>query len=143
MNRICIPLLIPVGLFLAACASTPQTRIQENPAAYEALSASQKNLVVQGMIKEGMGKDAVYLAWGSPNAISRGSKGGKRLEKWVYNGYHAVWTDPYCAGVGYGGYYRGFYGRPYYYAPTVDYIPVLRSAVTFSNGRVTEWIEFD
>ena len=143
MTRIRTSLLCLTGLLLAGCASTPQTRIEKNPAAYNALPASQKNLVVQGMIKEGMSTDAVYIAWGSPSAITRGSKGGKRQEKWVYNGYHAVWTDPYCGGFGYYGGYRGYYGRHIYYAPTVDYIPVVQRIVTFTNGYVTEWLEID
>ena len=63
---------LSAGLSLASCVpSTPQTRIQQNPQKFEALSAKHRTLVQQGQIARGMSPDAVYLAWGGPPGVSK------------------------------------------------------------------------
>lgn len=128
--------LLAGSAILASCASTPESRIEKNPAAYAALSSSQKDLVVQGKIVEGMPKNGVYLAWGSPSAIYEGGSGGKSVERWRYNGYQPVYSNTICVGYGPG---YGYPGRYAPYAPTVNYIPYTRAEVQFSNDRVSKW----
>ena len=67
---------------LSSCVapSTPQTRIAARPEAYNALPASHRSLIDQGKIKEGMTKDAVYLAWGSPDRVRESSSAGKKTK---------------------------------------------------------------
>ena len=58
-------------LFLAAC-STIDSRIQEKGAVYSSLSPRGQALVKSGTIREGLPKEAVYIAWGAPVQISFG-----------------------------------------------------------------------
>lgn len=104
-----------------------------------------------GRIAEGMSRDAVYLAWGSPERVTRGSEGGAEFERWRYTELRPVypghtWTGfgvGYGLGYGYGGGYR--YGRfyPGYavidYGP--DYVPVTAATVKFRSGKVVGWEE--
>lgn len=127
-------------LVLANCASsTPTSRIQKNPAIYDALSTKEKNLVSQGRIEKGMSKKAVFLAWGRPSTSINGSRNGVDFQRWIYTSYQPVYTNRFYGGYGYG---WGRYGRPYYgmgYGPEVDYIPERRAFVEFRNERVHNW----
>ena len=134
------------GLMLGACApSTPQARIQQNPAAFAALSPKDQEMVQQGVIAKGMRQDAVLLAWGPPSLRYDGFKEGKPNERWDYSGSQPVYTNSFYGGYGYG--YGRAYGRfggayaPYGYGfgPTVTYVPYCRSRVWFINGRVDSW----
>ncbi|MEM9478135.1 MAG: hypothetical protein AAGA58_00580 [Verrucomicrobiota bacterium] len=137
MNLPRIFLLIAAGL-LTSCVSTPETRINDNPAVYGGLSPAHKNLVSQGQIKEGMPKEAVYLAWGAPNAKSSGGHSGKSIERWRYLGHYPVWTDSHAFGHSY--YSRSRYRGHYNYCPpTVQYITYTQAEVEFANGRVRSW----
>jgi len=142
-------------LLLAGCAtSTPQSRIAGNPALFEALSEHDKGLVSSGMVREGMNQDAVFLAWGRPDRVSEGSRGGSRFETWTYLKSEPVRRVNVGVGYGYGrgpwghpGYYGrhgyGRYGRgydPFYHGgPTWDYRMVKVAEVEFVNNRVTKW----
>jgi len=136
-------LLAPLALCLlvGACVpSTPQSRIEASPGKYDRLSGSHQTLVMQGKIDRGMGKDAVLLAWGSPNDTFDGERNGRRTERWDYSGSRPV----YSTGFGFGSYY-GYGGRysPYGYGfgvgPEVSYIPYTRASVLFVNNRVDSW----
>jgi hypothetical protein len=145
------------ALLLSSCVapSTPQSRIAARPEAYNSLPASQRSLIDQGKIKEGMTKDAVYLAWGQPDRVRESSSGGRKTESWLYEGYDPVYTqhvDIGYGGYGYGGYghgrrgrYGGFYdcypygGSSYAVGTEVNYIPYVARTVDFRNGKVTGW----
>jgi hypothetical protein len=136
------------GMAMVSCVpSTPQTRIERNPAAFAALSAKDQELVRQGSIAKGMRAAAVLLAWGEPSARLEGFRDGKTSERWEYTGSEPVYTNSVYGGFGYYGGYRGRYGRyhgpyvPYGYGfgPTVTYVPYCRSRVWFVNGRVDAW----
>lgn len=138
-----------VSLTLSSCAttSTVQSRIAAQPEQYAALSDSHRALVDQERVKEGMTKEAVYLAWGAPDGIRESSSGGKQSETWLYESYKPVYTER--IDVGYGGYgygRRGGYGcYPYGgyssfgYGTDVQYQPFISSTVTFSGKRVSSW----
>ena len=140
---------IPLALCLAAsllasCASSsPQSRIEEDPARYSKLSAKDKAMVDQGNIRTGMTADAVYLAWGRPNAVSKGGVGNSSTERWTYTGTTPVWSNQINIGYGsgFGRYSRGRYGGFYDYGPTITYVPYAAGVVHFTNGRVSKWEE--
>ncbi len=139
-------------LGLSAC-STTETRAQENPAIIARLAPVDRNLVLAGRVREGLSKEAVFIAWGRPDRVYRGSRNGKVFEAWVFTtrevrygaGFGAF--GPYYPSrvvVGrrgryyladYGSFYDPFYARPTY---SVE-VPVRR--VHFENGRVIAFSE--
>jgi hypothetical protein len=111
-------------LTFTGCATT-EARISQHPEIYQRLSSRDQALVSQGQIGPGMTKDAVWLAWGTPDQKIPDNMGGRPTETWVYLRYE---TPP-------------SYGGPYYYGPfDWSYIPPRfvypSKGVTFSNGRV-------
>lgn len=131
-----------VALTFVSCAphSTPQSRIVSRTADYEKLSEKHKELVRRGEITEGMGKEAVSLAWGSPDGTVEGLRNGKEMERWDYQGTRSVVTHNvfggYRSGYGYGYRYSGFGGG---FGPTISYVPYRKASVWFVRGRVDEW----
>lgn len=128
------------GMFSSCTPSTPQYRIAQRPQVFEQLSAKHQELVSRGEIAEGMTKDAVSLAWGSPSSQAEGLMNGRKFERWDYTGQKAVMTNNV-----FGGYRSGYYG-PYEFSgfgagfgPEMIYIPYRKSSVWFLNGKVDEW----
>lgn len=145
---------LAVGLWLTSCVpSTPQTRIQQDPRKFDALSHKEQSLVQQGQISRGMSPDAVYLAWGSPSNSFQGSKDDKLTERWDYAGSRPVQTTTFYGsyGYGYGRYGYGRYGGygPYGrhggsmvgigFGPEVAFVPYRIASVWFINQRVDAW----
>jgi outer membrane protein assembly factor BamE (lipoprotein component of BamABCDE complex) len=123
--------LLPLAL-LAGC-STPQSRSKEKQAAFDHMSAKQKTAVLDGKVEPGMSKDAVYIAFGKPDRVSK--DGG--AEKWIF-------TKP------------EFYDIPHWRYRSVqradgrmstipEYDPLQMKRyvddleVTFKNGKVAGW----
>lgn len=128
--------LTAIGCF--SCTNvTPLTRIEENPAMYHALPAEQQELVRQGRICNGMGQDAVFLAWGMPNSRPlMGQKGKKSFEKWVYNRMRPVMVArPYPIGFYGPGCWDPYWGSGW----DTAYVPEVYATVTFEKGKVTDW----
>lgn len=130
-----------MALLLAACSSvTPMSRIQANPALYGSLPAQHQALVQQGQICDGMGKDAVMLAWGRPDGVASGQlAGGKVWERWEYTAMEPVMTTH----VGFGGWYghRGYW--PYGMGGMdTAYVPRCVGQVEFVEGRVKSWMHY-
>lgn len=152
------------ALLLSQCVATPQSRIERNPQLYSQLSTRDRQHVASGTIREGMTRDAVYLAWGKPDRVSTGVHKGRAMESWVYLGQRPVTTynmgfgfgggwggNPYWGGgrfgYGWGGGIGGWgpYGGlgPYSYwggGPSVTYVPYTQAVVEFTVGRVTSWM---
>ena len=131
---------------LASCTAPVARRIEKNPALFNSLNDRQKALVQRGGIEEGMGKDAVWLAWGPANRIATGSREGRAFERWSYTGIDPVFGTPIGFGAG-GGYWgsgpfvgSGYYGNPYYFQqPNLVYVPYEARRVEFTGGKVTSW----
>jgi len=133
--------LTAIGMLGVSCASTVESRIEKHPQKYTSQSESHKNLIRQGQIKEGMNKDAVYLAWGAPASVRQGSSNGSEFESWAYLGHYPVYTDQI---VYRRGHYDDRHGQHRHYAymdvvPTVNYRPYNKAEVEFSGGRVKKW----
>ena len=138
-----ITALIPVAVavLLSSCVSPSEYRVKHNPEIFSKLSVEEQQDVRVGVLKEGMSKDAVFLAWGAPARVTVNKMDGKTYERWHYPG-----TRPVYAGYGYtGGYGFGYWGYhpygfydPYYYGgPAVAYVRTPGWYVEFRNGRVT------
>ena len=68
-RRISLLLASLLAVVQVSCQSvTPADRIGANPVMFRTLTPEQQALVQQGRLCEGMSKDAVYLAWGNPDA---------------------------------------------------------------------------
>ena len=74
--------LVLLTFFLCNCTSTIESRIQENPKLYSALTGKEKKAVSNGLILRGMSQDAVYIAWGRPSGVKEGNSNGIPMEKW-------------------------------------------------------------
>ena len=130
--------LLPLLLFGVSCATTAtiEGRIERYPEKYAHLPSSHKPLVREGKIKEGMSKDAVYIAWGTPADVRFGGQGGREFEAWRFAGHYPVWSDPFT--FGYARYGSGC-GRYYDFGPSVTYVPYTRAKVEFLDGKVSRW----
>jgi hypothetical protein len=151
-----LPTVIVASTVLLCGCSTPESRISEHRDLYASLPASHQQLVAQGQIAPGMSRNAVWLAWGSPEQKVNGFARGQATESWVYYSY----TDAYPYGYGYGygrfgypfygggvGVFRTHHGRrfivfgdpffdPFYYSYIPPRIQYPYKTVTFVNGRV-------
>lgn len=125
-----ITLLVTAAL-LQACVSTPQTRIEKNPAAYSALPPEQQQRVKEGSVGVGFDAAAVRLAIGEPDRIIERENAEGLTQLWVYYTIVPGYNDSgFCApGFPYYGY------APYCRAPQPTRYEE-RSRVTFKDGRV-------
>jgi hypothetical protein len=136
MKRVILP--CATALLFASCVpSTPEARIAAGPERFAALPPRQQELVRQGRIEKGMGRDAVLIAWGRPSREYEGSEGGVPTLRWDYTGTTPVYQSGYYGGYAYG------YGRRSYYdfaiVPEITYVPYRRATVLFRDGRVESW----
>lgn len=127
-------------LFLAAC-STPESRIEKNPALYSSFSPEVQANVKKGKIEIGYTYDMVYVAWGQPSRKKTITEANVQREVWVYlsaneqfDGYDFI-EVPRVDGQGRP---AGVYldQRPRY--KTVYYE---RASVTFTSGKVSKIVQ--
>src|SRR5439155_24986060 len=85
-----------VTLLVSGC-STVESRIAEHPDVYHSLSARQQQLVANGQIATGMPREAVYLAWGSPDPREEGAMRHHMTETWI----EVYYTSAHPYGYGY------------------------------------------
>ena len=150
LARLCMAVTAAV-LFVQCSSSTPKTRIEKNPQMYAKLNQKEQHLVTHGLICEGMGRDAVFLAWGRPDSVSVGVDRGRESESWTYEGQRPVRSMSMGMGMGmgmggwgpygYGGWGPyGFGGFPYWSNGTsVTYVPYTSGVAEFVGGRVVSW----
>jgi len=126
-----------LGLLCACSTSTIETRRTEKPAAYNALSPEEKQLVDQGQIKVGMSSDAVYIAWGQPAEVLEAEDSFGHITTWRFYG---SWMQEsrYWA---YRETRRG--GSDLYLERYLvsDYQPrdYVRAEISFKDGKVLSW----
>jgi hypothetical protein len=131
---------IAAGALLLTSCSTIESRISENPEIYRNLSSRDQALVNQGQIRYGMSRNAVWLAWGSPDSKVIGNMRGHSTETWIYVHYATYPYYPYYGpyGPGFGFFGDPFYD-PFYYSLIPPSIPYPYKTVTFSNGRAVSF----
>jgi hypothetical protein len=81
--------LIALGavLLLAACASTPESRIKKNPELFATFPADAQAKIQKGEVDIGFTPDMVEFAKGKPNrTYSRRTAAGE-TEVWAYSAY--------------------------------------------------------
>jgi len=110
----------------------------EKPAAYNALSPEEKQLVDEGQIQMGMSADAVYIAWGPPSEILQEEtpQAGK-VTTWRYYG---TWMQEtrYWAYRETNRRENGLALERYLIS---DYNPrdYVRAEINLQNGKVVSW----
>ena len=146
-----LTLLAILAVFLAGCASNAtlrERRVEANAETYGSLSDSDRALVNEGKIREGMSKQAVFISWGRPNDIRQGSKSGVPYETWIYMSSRAYSQTSLSLGYGYGmDPYYPYYGGRYYHrahlgfhpAVATTYRPLKVGSVEFLNDKVVSW----
>ncbi len=129
-------------LLLVSCANTVERRIERNPQLFQQLSAQDQQLVREQKLREGMSREAVFLAIGRPDRVSTGRRNGKNFERWTYVGQQAVTTQTFGMGWGgrWGGGWCGPFNDPFMMGgPMVTYIPYEAASVDFVDGRAVGW----
>ncbi|MDP9290776.1 MAG: hypothetical protein M3O82_00270, partial [Verrucomicrobiota bacterium] len=128
--------LLCLVMALAAC-STPSSRMRDNPAAVAHLRPADRQLALQGRIRPGMSKEAVYIAWDRPDEIQRGYAHRRPSETWIYL---ATATDDYpnFSYFPYGFGHRFFFHEVYH--PILITRRYVERMVTFENGVVVAWM---
>ena len=86
---------VVAGVLILTSCSTPQMRINDHPDLYQTLSPRDQALVNQGEIRTGMSRNAVWLAWGSPDRKIVGNMAGRSTETWIYIYYATYPYYPY------------------------------------------------
>ena len=147
MKSIRLSIFLPLtALILAGCttSSTTESRIAHRPELFQALPESHRTAVHRGEVREGMSKDAVYLAWGRADEVVKSSRKGRATETWRYLGTRTVSRAGFGVGLGYGyGFSR--YGSCYGYDPffhsthNYEYREYVAAQVEFENGKVVSW----
>ena len=135
MKNLIIAAALLTGLFLAGCVS-PESRIRQNPAAFDRATPAQQELIKQGKVDIGFDQELVELALGVPDRTrERIDANGKELI-WSYVNYEG----PDGVILYRGWYHRGYWGGPQY-AYFADY-PSRRERehfrVVFKNGKVVQ-----
>lgn len=68
----------------SACENA-RTRAHDHAAVFAKLSADDRRLVLRSEVREGMGTDAVYIAWGEPDEKRATGIGKDGAEHWRYH----------------------------------------------------------
>lgn len=129
-------ILLAAGLAVLAGCSTPESRINQNPAAFARLTPEQQQLIKEGKVAIGFDQTTVKLALGDPDRIRERTDANGTSEIWSYVTYEG--DDGMLLYRGY--YHRYYYGfgdpfYPYYLAyPTRREHEHFR--VVFREGRV-------
>ena len=75
--------LAVAGCLLAACSSSPLSRVDANRDAYESWPVEVKSAILAGDVVKGMTPEQVEMSWGKPSeVIQRAAK--DEDEVWIY-----------------------------------------------------------
>ena len=135
MKKLTLALAFVTGIFLAGCTS-PETRIKQNPAAFDRATPAQQELIKQGKVDIGFDTDLVELALGVPD---------RTRERIDANGKEVIWSYVNYEGPDGALLYRGWYHRGYWAGPSYAYFadyPNRRERehfrVVFKDGKVVQ-----
>ena len=133
MKTLTFPILALAGLIVLGGCSTPEARIQKNPAAFDRCTPEQQDLIKHGQVALGFDEEMVKLALGDPDRITTRTDASGTSEVWHYETYEAD-----NGVILYTGYYHHFWGAPLY-PYYLDYPArrvVDRFRVAFQGGKV-------
>ncbi len=139
MKNISVPLIGFVSLLFASCSTTPQDRIEANMSAFQQLPTEQRPLVLAGQIATGMTPEAVKLAWGEPDSISRGNLNGLASERWIYQSGGSGFSFGVGGGVNHFHNGSSMLGTGLGTSFPISSVPPNTSYVLFTKGKVTAW----
>ena len=127
-----LPVILLAGLLLQGCSSMGTDGHQKS-AALGRLSPADRQVAMNGEVRRGFSKDAVYAAWGAPSKTSTTTIQQGVRECWTYtqtfNGY----------GGGYYGISRGLvHGKKGDHYDTDDFYPAPDSSQTLGGTPSTE-----
>ena len=132
MRTLSIHVSFLAACLLAACAITPEQRIQRDPTGFAALPAEQQQRAKEGSVGVGFDTAAVRIAYGEPDRIVEKETAEGASQVWVY--YAVV---PGFAGSAYCGPGAGYYGYNYYCRPFAQTQYEERTRIVFKDGKVT------
>jgi hypothetical protein len=134
MKKLTIALAVLAGLFLAGCA-TPETRIRQNPAAFDRATPAQQEMIKQGKVDIGFSMELVELALGVPDRTRERTDAQGKQVIWSYVNYEGPDGVILYRGWYHRGYYRG--GPSYaYFADFPDRRERERFRVVFKDNKV-------
>ena len=111
MKKLTVVLALVAGFILAGCA-TPETRIRQNPAAFDRATPAQQEMIKQGKVDIGFDMELVQLALGVPD---------RTRERVDAQGKEVIWSYVNYEGADGVILYRGWYHRGYWGAPSYAY----------------------
>ncbi len=119
------------ALLLAGCATTPQSRIERDPAGFSALTPEQQQRVKNGEIGVGFDEAAVRLAIGEPDRIIERETADGLTRAWVYYTLVAGFDNSgYCAPR------FPYYGASFFCQPIRPNQYEEHTRVIFKDGKV-------
>jgi hypothetical protein len=134
-SKFILLIVAALGLVLAAGCSTPASRIQKNPDAFNRLTMAQQDMIRKGQVGLGFDATMVHLALGDPDRIRTRVTPAGATEAWIYYDWYADDGMPL-----YRGWYHRYRGEPFY--PYYMYYPARHSReqtrVTLQDGKVIE-----
>jgi hypothetical protein len=104
--KICLFLAGAVGALILGACSTPDTRIQADPATFARLTPQQQAMVKAGQVSIGMDMPTVKLAMGDADRVTMRSDTNGQTQVWHYVTYEDNGVILYT-----GYYHRGWSGR--------------------------------
>ena len=84
LTRLCQFSLLSILFLLAACATSPLSRIDSNRALYESWPLEVQEAVLNGQVKQGMTPEMVQMSVGKPTEVINRSVQVGDDEVWVY-----------------------------------------------------------
>ena len=142
MNPRAKPLVLAAAaslLWVAGCATTPESRIAQNPGEFARLTPDEQTMVRNGKVGIGMDADAVKLALGDPDRVTFETTDKGQFEIWhyettVYYDGAFLYPGPYW---GHRHPYWGGYWGPGPWALNAPAAVYDRFRIILANGRVT------
>jgi hypothetical protein len=124
--------VLALALSGAGCRSTPQSRIKQDPGAFNAYPVEVRRAIEQGRVGVGFTPDQVRFALGAPDRVLTRASDAGNAEVWIYRE-----NKPRLGlgvGLGFGG---GSVGTGVGVSASGREFPDERVRVVFVAGRVT------
>lgn len=125
-------LALALVALLAACASTPSSRIAKNRAEFEQYPPAIRVKIIEGKVDVGFTPAMVRLAFGEPARVFTRQAESGNTEVWVYH-HH---SPQFSVGLGFGSYGRHSASSVGVSTSTGGYDAEEKMRVEFREGKV-------